>query len=219
MKDIIRMQQLAGIITEGQARKMMQVLNEEDTLKQDVLDFWDTLLDDAAQSDGEYEAEWDTEFFIEQYPEYKERKAEVEKVVKILKKEGTLTPSEFFDSTYDRPKTSPKKSQPEGEKGTGSVTDFVKQNLDAVWKAITPLSDYNSSWMKKQLQIIKNNPDEYIKGNSDVVQILHTEPDKVYNNGDKMPWYTMGFDIDKINPTIWEQRIVVNGTNLYIEKV
>jgi hypothetical protein len=29
MKDIIRMNQLAGIITEGQARKMMQVLNEE----------------------------------------------------------------------------------------------------------------------------------------------------------------------------------------------
>jgi len=28
MKDIIRMNQLAGLITEGQARKMMQVLNE-----------------------------------------------------------------------------------------------------------------------------------------------------------------------------------------------
>ncbi len=28
MKDIIRMQQLAGIITENKARKMMQVLNE-----------------------------------------------------------------------------------------------------------------------------------------------------------------------------------------------
>ena len=28
MKDIIRMQQLAGIITEDQAKKMMQVLNE-----------------------------------------------------------------------------------------------------------------------------------------------------------------------------------------------
>lgn len=28
MKDIIRMNQLAGIITEGQARKMMQILNE-----------------------------------------------------------------------------------------------------------------------------------------------------------------------------------------------
>ena len=31
MKDIIRMNQLAGIITEGQARKMMAVLNEEET--------------------------------------------------------------------------------------------------------------------------------------------------------------------------------------------
>ena len=30
MKEIIRMNQLAGIITEGQARKMMQVLNEEE---------------------------------------------------------------------------------------------------------------------------------------------------------------------------------------------
>ena len=30
MKDIIRMNQLAGIITEGQARKMMEVLNELD---------------------------------------------------------------------------------------------------------------------------------------------------------------------------------------------
>lgn len=31
MKDIIRMNQLAGIITEGQARKMMQVLNENES--------------------------------------------------------------------------------------------------------------------------------------------------------------------------------------------
>lgn len=29
MKDIIRMNQLAGIITEGQAKKMMQILNED----------------------------------------------------------------------------------------------------------------------------------------------------------------------------------------------
>ena len=33
MKDIIRMNQLAGIITEGQAKKMMQVLNEENGTK------------------------------------------------------------------------------------------------------------------------------------------------------------------------------------------
>jgi hypothetical protein len=29
MKDIIRMNQLAGLITEGQAKKMMEILNEE----------------------------------------------------------------------------------------------------------------------------------------------------------------------------------------------
>jgi len=34
MKDIIRMNQLAGNITEGQARKMMEILNEEVKLPQ-----------------------------------------------------------------------------------------------------------------------------------------------------------------------------------------
>ena len=40
MKDIIRMNQLAGIITEGQAKKMMEILNEEDgsILTQDDFD-------------------------------------------------------------------------------------------------------------------------------------------------------------------------------------
>ena len=38
MKDIIRMQQLAGIITEGQARKMMQILNESQSLNERILD-------------------------------------------------------------------------------------------------------------------------------------------------------------------------------------
>ena len=33
MKDIIRMNQLAGLITEGQARKMMQILKEENGTK------------------------------------------------------------------------------------------------------------------------------------------------------------------------------------------
>jgi hypothetical protein len=31
MKDLIRMNQLAGVITEGQARKMIQILNEDET--------------------------------------------------------------------------------------------------------------------------------------------------------------------------------------------
>ena len=42
-----------------------------ENIEQDILDFWGTQQDDAAQSDGEYEAEWDTQFFIEEYPEYK----------------------------------------------------------------------------------------------------------------------------------------------------
>ena len=33
MKDIIRMNQLAGIITEGQAKKMLGILNENETLR------------------------------------------------------------------------------------------------------------------------------------------------------------------------------------------
>ena len=32
MKDIIRMNQLAGIITEGQAKKMIEVLNENESI-------------------------------------------------------------------------------------------------------------------------------------------------------------------------------------------
>jgi hypothetical protein len=36
MKDIIRMNQLAGIITEGQAKKMMAVLNENYTVGQSI---------------------------------------------------------------------------------------------------------------------------------------------------------------------------------------
>ena len=68
-----RMQILAGI-------------NENtNTLKQDIVDFWDTLQDDAAQSDGEYEAEWDTDFFIEQYEQYEGKEAEIEKIVNQLK--------------------------------------------------------------------------------------------------------------------------------------
>jgi hypothetical protein len=72
-EEFLRMQKLAGI-------------NENtNTLKQDIVDFWDTLQDDAAQSDGEYEAEWDTDFFIEQYEQYEGKEAEIEKIVNQLK--------------------------------------------------------------------------------------------------------------------------------------
>jgi hypothetical protein len=53
MKDIIRMNQLAGVITEGQARKMMEILNENELqyipenhpLKKDIENIFDTTLD------------------------------------------------------------------------------------------------------------------------------------------------------------------------------
>ena len=42
MKEIIRMNQLAGIITEGQARKMMNILNEADSDIETLKDFLET---------------------------------------------------------------------------------------------------------------------------------------------------------------------------------
>jgi hypothetical protein len=53
MKDIIRMNQLANTITEGQARKMMEILNENELqyipenhpLKRDIENIFDTTLD------------------------------------------------------------------------------------------------------------------------------------------------------------------------------
>ena len=65
-----RMQKLAGIISES--------------LEQDIIDFYGTLQDDADQSDGEYEAEWDTEFFIEQNPEHKGKEEKINIIVKKL---------------------------------------------------------------------------------------------------------------------------------------
>ncbi len=50
--------------------KLYQPSNLNENLEQDILDFWNQLQDDAEESNGEYEAEWDTIFFIEQYPEH-----------------------------------------------------------------------------------------------------------------------------------------------------
>jgi hypothetical protein len=41
MKDLIRMNQLAGIITEGQAKKMMQILNENENFDDEDDEFVD----------------------------------------------------------------------------------------------------------------------------------------------------------------------------------
>ena len=73
LNEIQRMQQLAGLLTES-----------ENKLEQDIIDFWGTLQDDAAQSDGEYDAEWETEFFIDQYPEYKGMESQINQIIKSL---------------------------------------------------------------------------------------------------------------------------------------
>jgi hypothetical protein len=68
MKDLIRMNQLAGIITEGQAKKMIQILNEENKENEDevpltskVKSFINKAISDS-KKDGEFEnlkkADW-----------------------------------------------------------------------------------------------------------------------------------------------------------------
>jgi hypothetical protein len=61
MKDLIRMNQLAGVITEGQAKKMMRILNEENEENEDeipltpkVKSFINKAISDS-KKDGEFE--------------------------------------------------------------------------------------------------------------------------------------------------------------------
>ena len=60
--------------------EIKKILNED--IKQDIFDFWGVLQDDASQSDGEYEASWDTQFFIEEYPEHKGKENIINDIVK-----------------------------------------------------------------------------------------------------------------------------------------
>jgi hypothetical protein len=71
LNEFKRMQQLAGVLNEN--------------LEQDILDFWGVQQDDAAQSDGEYEAKWENKFFIDQYPEHKGKEQEINSIVKKYK--------------------------------------------------------------------------------------------------------------------------------------
>ena len=60
-------------------------ISEFENLEQDILDFWGVQQDDAAQSDGEYEAKWDNKFFIDEYPEHKGKEQEINSIVKKYK--------------------------------------------------------------------------------------------------------------------------------------
>lgn len=69
---------LKKYLSEG---KLHQPSNLNENLEQDILDFWNQLQDDAEESNGEYEAEWDTIFFIEQYPEHEGKEEEIDNIV------------------------------------------------------------------------------------------------------------------------------------------
>jgi hypothetical protein len=83
---------LKKFITEGKLLK--------ENIEQDILNFWGTQLDDAAQSDGEYGAEWDTDFFIDNYPKYKGREEEIDSLTKKLKINSELNEGRYTDEGY-----------------------------------------------------------------------------------------------------------------------
>jgi hypothetical protein len=167
--------------------KLLKELNEE-TLKQDIQDFWNLLQDDANQSDGEYEAKWDTEFFIEQYPEYKGEEIKINNIAK------TLIP--FSDSN---PKL-------KGIKGKESVLDFVKQNLDNVENSILKIVGSGDNYVKGIFKDIKANP-KLLAGNERLVQILDTDGDEVFQ---------ISFNRNDITDGGYKSKIIVNGINLFV---
>ena len=81
-EQFIRMQKIAGIVNEN--------------LKQDIINFWGTQQDDAGQSDDEYEAEWENEFFIDNYPQYKGKEQEINNIVKTLQ----INENDIFNGQY-----------------------------------------------------------------------------------------------------------------------
>ncbi len=90
---------LKKYLVEGKLHKSSN-LNEN--LEQNVLDFWNQLQDDAEESNGEYEAEWDTIFFIEQYPEHKGKEEEINTIVQNLNFESP-SPQEDDIDDFDSP--------------------------------------------------------------------------------------------------------------------
>jgi hypothetical protein len=166
--------------------KLMKEISEE-TLKQDIQDFWNLLQDDAAQNDGEYKAKWDTEFFIEQYPEYKGEEIKINNIVK------TLIPL-------------PNKNQKlKGIKGKGSILDFVKQNLNDVENNILKITG-GDDYIKRIFRDIKSNP-KLLSGNERLIQVLDTDGDKIFQ---------ISFNRNDITDGGYKSKIIVNGVNLFV---
>ncbi len=77
--------------------KLYQPSNLNENLEQDILDFWNQLQDDAEESNGEYEAEWDTIFFIEQYPEHEGKEEEISNIIQKLNFESPSSQEDNSD--------------------------------------------------------------------------------------------------------------------------
>lgn len=89
MKDIIRMNQLAGIITEGQAKKMMEVLDENNEFLK-LLDDLDTDLEAYRDEEITYEDDPDSEEIrITIYPVSQKRKREIQNTINAILEKNT----------------------------------------------------------------------------------------------------------------------------------
>jgi ABC-type transport system substrate-binding protein len=165
--------------------EIQSILNEEQSLQKDILDFWNTIQDDASQSDGEYKAKWDTEFFIEIHPEYEGKEKEIENIV----------------SRYIKSKN---QTKPKGIKGTGSVLDFVKKNINDIVDKLE-----KDGLNKIQANILRTNP-KLISGNEDLVQVKFIDKDnKLYNA------FQIAFNRNKITDGGYKSKMIINGVNLF----
>ena len=79
-KEFLKMQKIAGLITENQFNQ----LNEDSKLEQDIKKWWDMLQNDASERFDGHEAEWKTWLFIDEYPEYEGKENEIDQIVKNL---------------------------------------------------------------------------------------------------------------------------------------
>ena len=121
-----------------------------------------------------------------------------------------------------------------GNKGTGSVLDFVKQNFDEIADKASKASGYGKEDKKERFEEVKNNPNELIEGNEDLVQMYVMLPEYVrrkpanydYRAGYKdvptgkevkKPFFQMAFDKNKITRARYDaKKIIVNGVELYV---
>ena len=66
-ESFLKMQKLAGVITESEYNQKKSLIENQltESLEKDISKFWGVQQRDADQSEGEYKAKWDTQFFIE----------------------------------------------------------------------------------------------------------------------------------------------------------